>query len=565
MEKDWDLETDIVVVGSGAAGLTSALTASSLGLDVLVIEKATCYGGTTALSGGVIWVPNNRLMKQHNIEDSSDEALRYLKHNVGNRVSEAKLAQLAMMSSKMLDHMVDHKFLKVTTFENFPDYSPESPGGLSQGGRSVEPMGFPGRKLGKALTQMRKKGTTFAAGMVGTMTELRQLAEIRSNPKVFMKAWKVFPRNLWNKLLGRSHLSTGSSLIAWLRNGLLKEEVPLMLRTELVELITSEEGVIGLVAKASGKLLKIKALKGVVITAGGFEHNSTMRKEFLPQQPKSTYTSGSSENTGDGINAGINIGAAVDIMDDAWWAPSLMVPEQGPQIVIFERGKPGNIIVNSAGKRYANEADPYNELVKQMHEAHRSDASAVPSYLIFDSVFRNRYPLAGMLPGITPSDYLKLGFIIKASSVRELALKCDIPPNTLVETIERFNDMALQGKDHDFNRGESAFDKFSGDPQIKPNPCLGPITKAPFYAVKLYPGDLGTKGGLLTNEYAQVINNDGVPITGLYSAGNSSAAVTGNFYPGAGGTIGPAMTFGYIAAIHASGQYDEVSREIDKI
>ena len=553
MTTKWDIETDLIVVGSGAAGLTSALTASSCGLNVLVIEKASVYGGTTALSGGVIWVPNNSLMNEQGIEDSTDKAVTYLKYNVGNRVSETKLSKLALTAPKMLKHMMDNNFLEVTTFENFPDYNPESPGGLTQGGRSVEPKVFSGNRLGKVLKQMRKRPGLAPAGIVGTMTELRQLAEIRSNPKIFFKAWKVFPRNLWNKLANRSHLSTGASLIGWLRHGLIKMNIPLMLETKLNELVINDGRITGAIVETAGRSMGIKCSKGIVIAAGGFENNSAMRLEFLGQQPKKDYTSGSPENTGDGIEAGMQVGAALDMMDDAWWAPTFLSPENGPQIVIFERGKPGNIIVNSLGQRYANEADPYNELVKQMHESHRS-VSSIPSYFIFDSVYRENYPIAGMLPGITPQRHIDSGFITQANSVADLAKQCDIPPDNLIATLDRFNQMAVDGKDKDFNRGESAFDKFSGDLQIKPNPCLGPINQAPFYAIKLYPGDLGTKGGLLTNENAQVINNDGEPIEGLYAAGNSSSAVTGNFYPGAGGTIGPAMTYGYIAAMHASGK-----------
>jgi 3-oxosteroid 1-dehydrogenase len=246
------------------------------------------------------------------------------------------------------------------------------------------------------------------------------------------------------------------------------------------------------------------------------------------------------------------MGAAVDLMDDAWWAPTFMPPEQNPQIVIFERGKPGNIIVNSAGARFANEADPYNELVKQMQEADRSGASALPSYLVFDATYRERYPLGGMLPGVTPRRHLDSGFVIKADTPEALAERAGIDPDGLRNTLMRFNVMAERGVDEDFHRGESAFDRFSGDPSVQPNPCLAPLQKPPFYAMKLYPGDLGTKGGLLTNHQAQVVRGDGTPIAGLYAAGNSSAAVMGHFYPGAGGTIGPAMTYGYLAAQHAA-------------
>ena len=555
MANNWDLETDLVVVGSGAAGMTSALTGSSAGLDTLVVEKADVFGGTTALSGGVIWVPTNSLMASANIADSADDALTYLKHNVGNRVAEAKLASLVEHAPKMLDLMLAKGFLEVAVFEGFPDYSPEAPGG-AQGGRSVEPKVFPGRKLGASLAQLRRRAALAPGGLVGTMTELRRLAAVRSNPVELLKAWQVLPRNVWNRLSGANHLANGAALVAWLRQALDAQGIPLQLNTALQEIITEDDAVIGVIVEQRGASQRIRARKGIVIAAGGFENNPEMRKRFFGPESTSDYTSGSPQNTGDAINAGMAIGAAVDLMDDAWWAPTFMPPGQGPQIVIFERGKPGNIIVNAGGQRFANEADPYNELVKQMQEAHKSGPSALPSYFIFDATYRDRYPLGGMLPGITPKRHIDSGFVLRAESLEALAAQAGIDSDGLVKTVARFNAMARSGKDEDFHRGESAFDRFSGDPNVTPNPCLGPLDTPPYYAMKLYPGDLGTKGGLLTNEHAQVVRADGSVVQGLYAAGNSSAAVTGNFYPGAGGTIGPAMTYGYLAALHAAGQLE---------
>lgn len=553
MSTNWDLETDLVVVGSGAAGMTSALTASTAGLNALVIEKAEVFGGTTALSGGVIWVPTNSLMQQANLADSADAALTYLKHNIGNRVGEAKLASLVRHAPKMLDQMLSEGYLEAATFEGFPDYNPEAPGG-AQAGRSVEPKVFPGRKLGASLGQLRRRSALAPGGLIGTMTELRHLAAIRSNPSELLKAWQVLPRNLWNRLSGANHLANGAALVAWLRQALHAKGIPLWLNAPLQELISENDAVVGVLVDRQGTSQRVKARKGIVIAAGGFEHNSEMRKQFFGAESSSEYTSGSPDNTGDAINAGIKAGAAVDLMDDAWWAPTFMPPGQGPQIVIFERGKPGNIIVNAGGQRFANEADPYNEFVKQMQEAHRAGPAALPSYLIFDATYRDRYPLGGMLPGITPKRHLDSGFVKRADTLEALAAQAGIDPQGLAETVARFNRMATRGIDEDFHRGESAFDRFSGDPGITPNPCLGPLDTAPYYAMELYPGDLGTKGGLLTNEHAQVVRPDGTVVTGLYAAGNSSAAVTGNFYPGAGGTIGPAMTYGYIAALHAAGR-----------
>ena len=551
MSNTWDHESDLIVVGSGSAGMASALTASTEGLDVLVVEKTDRYGGTTALSGGVLWIPDNSLMNQAGPADSADQALTYLQHNIGNRVGEAKLAAFVAQAHRMLDYLLDHGYLEVELFDGFPDYRPETPGGVD-GGRSVEPKVFAGRNLGSALAELREPPGIAPGGIVGTMTELRRLAAIRTDPLGLLKAWRVFPRSLWNRLSKASYFANGAGLIGWLRQALDGRGVPLWLNTALVELITEDGTVVGINVEKGGVSQRLRARKGVVITAGGFEHNAQMREQFFGAGSTTEYSSGAPGNTGDAIQAGVRSGAAVDLMDDAWWAPTFMAPGEKPLIVIFERAKPGNIIVNQAGERFANEAAPYNELVKLMQEADRSGSSAIPAHLVFDATYREKYPLGAMLPGITPQRYIDNGFVVRADTLETLAAETGIDPAGLAATVERFNGMAREGVDQDFHRGDSAFDRFSGDPAVSPNVCLAPLERPPFYAMKLYPGDLGTKGGLLANEHAQVVRDDGTVVTGLYAAGNSSASVMGNFYPGAGGTIGPAMTFGYIAAMHAA-------------
>ena len=547
---NWQLETDLAVVGSGAAGLAAALTASIDGLDALVIEKTGHYGGTTALSGGVLWIPGNALMQRSGAADEKAQALTYLEHHVGNRVGWEKLRAFVTEAPRMLDHLLRNSHLDVETFFGFPDYRPQSPGAVAEG-RSVEPRVFAGRRLGKHLRQLRSRGPIAPAGIVGTMVELRQLASGRANPGQLLKAWRLLPRNLWNRAAGRKHLANGAALIGRMRLSLLQRQVPLWLNASLMELLVEDGRVIGLSVDVGGQRRNVRARKAVVLAAGGFERNAEMRREHLDAAPDPSYTSGAEGNTGDAIQAGLAIGAAVDLMDDAWWAPTFMPPGGAPQIVIFERGKPGNIIVDAAGRRFANEADPYNDLVKQMQEAQQAGAAAIPAHMVFDHAYRAKYPIGGMLPGVTPQRHIDSGFVIRADTLDDLARQAGIDADGLRSTVVRFNAMAARGRDEDFQRGESAFDRFSGDPAIRPNPCLAPLDRPPFYAMKLYPGDLGTKGGLLTNEFAQVMNRDGAPLPGLYAAGNASASVMGNFYPGAGGTIGPAMTFGYIAARHA--------------
>ena len=549
----WDHEVDLLVVGTGSAGLTTAVVGSVEGLKVLVIEKTEYYGGTSALSGGVAWIPNNSLMKAAGIPDTPDEALTYLRHNVGNRVAPAKLEALVEHAPNMADYLQKNSAVKFQMMEDFPDYRPETPGGC-KGGRSIDPKVFSGRKL-KDYAQLRKQGTAIPGGIVGSVKELRRLAFFRSNPKGLLAVWKMFPRNFWNKIASRQHMSSGRALVARLRYTLQERGVPLWLRTSLDELLLEDGRVIGARVTREGQSLMIRARRGVMIAAGGFEHNSTMRKEFFgPKVAKEwisgVFTSGSPGNMGDGIRAGIAAGGAIDLMDDMWWMPSSVEPKAAvPTIHVFERGLPHFFIVNARGKRFANEAKPYNELGRVIYEN-----TEPPAFMVFDQEYRNRYAMGTMLPGITPERFIKAGYIKRADTLDTLAVQAGIDPVGLEQTVERFNAMAATGRDEDFQKGESAFDRYAGDPANKPSPCLGPVTKAPFYAMQIQAGDLGTKGGLLTNEHAQVLREDSTVIPGLYAAGNSSACVVGNFYPGAGGTIGAAMTYGYIAARHAAGQ-----------
>ena len=545
----WDFETDLIVIGTGSAGLTAAIVGDHEGLEVIVLEKEPFYGGTTALSGGVAWVPNNSLMAKAGIDDDPDDALAYLKHNIGQRVAESKLRAFVDRAPEMADYLMANSELKFNLVHGFPDYRPETPGG-SKGGRSIDPKVISGRRLND-YDKLRKSNLAVPGGVVGSVTELRRLAFFRANPLGLLQVWRFFPRNLWNKLARREHLSSGRALIARLRLTLQKKDVPLWLETPLEDLVLKDGVVVGVRATKDGARVNIRARKGVVMAAGGFERNAAMRKQFFGDKGGSDWntgsvTSGSPGNTGDGINAGARIGAAMDLMDDMWWMPSALPPDSAPVIIVFERGLPHMMIVNARGQRFANEARPYNELGRLIFED-----TAPPAYIIFDQQFRSRYAIGGLLPGVTPERHIENGYVKRADTLEALAKLTGIDADGLRQTVARFNEMAIAGKDEDFQKGESAFDLYAGDPSHKPNACLGTVAKAPFYAMEVKAGDLGTKGGLLTNEHAQVVRDDGTIVPGLYAAGNSSASVMGNYYPGAGGTIGAAMTYAYIAAMDA--------------
>lgn len=545
--------SDLVVVGSGATGLTAALTAKLRGLDALVVEKASTYGGTSAISGGVMWLPRSTPARQRGVDDAESAVTTYLEHHCGDRTEAEKIAAFVETAPVMLDELRSAGCLDVQPFTSFPDYQADTPGGLA-GGRSVEPKVFAAAKLGEEFARQRSGTALAPAGIVGTMSELHTLAKLRSQPTALRKVWRVGPRTIWNKVARRRYVANGVSLVAQLRQALVTHDVPLWLDTELVELLHDGGRVRGVRVRRDGETLDLVADAGVVLTAGGFERNATMRREYRLPVADDVYTSGVDTNTGDAIRAGLAVGAELGHMDRAWWAPTFMPPGESPRICIFERGKPGFVIVDGHGHRYANEAQPYGTFVEAMLAADRSTGAAIPSFMVFDDRYRSRYPFYRWLPGQTPKRYLDNGFVVRADTLAKLAEQAGIDADGLVATVERFNAMARSGTDTDFGRGDHAFDRYAGDPTVRPNPCLAPLTEPPFYVVRLFAGDLGTCGGLAVDEHARVLGARGRPIPGLYAAGNNAASPLAGFYPGAGGTIGPNMTFGYIAACHAAVQ-----------
>jgi 3-oxosteroid 1-dehydrogenase len=338
--------------------------------------------------------------------------------------------------------------------------------------------------------------------------------------------------------------------------------VPVWLNTPLTELITETGAVVGVRAERDGAPVTLRARAAVVLAAGGFEYNQRMRERYLSGPQSTEWTVGAAENVGDGIVAGQQVGAAVDLMDDAWWGPSVRNPDGRPFFCLAERAQPGALMVNHAGERFVNESAPYVDVVHRMYEQQASTGVRhIPAYFIMDQRFRDRYLFLGNFPKRPiPQKYFDAGIVTAADTLTGLADKIGVPGAALAATVDRFNGFARVGRDADFGRGDSAYDRYYGDPTVKPNPCLAPLTAPPFYAVEMVPGDLGTKGGLVTDEHARVLDADGTPIPGLYAAGNNSASVMGNDYAGAGATIGPAMVFGYLAATHAASNIDARSR-----
>jgi 3-oxosteroid 1-dehydrogenase len=541
-------EVDVVVVGSGAAGMTAALTAAHRDLSVVVLEKAPHFGGSTARSGGGIWIPNNSVLRQAGVSDTPENAAAYLDHLLGDTVPEPRRRALLQHGPRMLDFVLAHTSLRFAWVPGYADYYPEAPGGLAAG-RSIEPRPLDTGVLGPELARLNPPYIAAPAGMAITAADYRWLNLVARHPRGLLRGVRVLGR----RLRRRRVLTMGQALAAGLRAGLTAAHVPVELGVPLVDLQVEDERVTGVRILREGAEEVLRARRGVVIASGGFERNAAMRMRYQRGPIGTDWTTGATTNTGDGIEAGQRIGAAVDLMDDAWWGPSIPLTG-GPYFCLAERTLPGCILVNGAGRRFVNEAAPYVDAVHAMYDGHATGVEHVPAWLIADQRYRNRYPFAGLGPRQPfPGRWYKAGAVHTAPTLHELATSIDVPGEALVATVAEFNGFARRGRDEGFGRGASAYDRYYGDPRQKPNPCLGPLQVAPFHAVRIVPGDLGTKGGLRVDERSRVLRDDGSAIAGLYAAGNASASVMGHTYAGAGATIGPAMTWGYVAALDLAG------------
>ena len=389
-----------------------------------------------------------------------------------------------------------------------------------------------------------------------------RLNQLKRHPRGVLRSLKVGARSMWAGARGKNLVGMGRALIAPLRIGLQEAGVPVLLNTALTDLYVSDGVVRGIYvrdtsAPESDEPRLIKARRGVILGCGGFEHNEAMRRKYQREPITTEWTVGAVANTGDGIVAAEKLGAALELMEDAWWGPT--VPLEGaPWFALSERNSPGSMIVNMSGKRFMNESMPYVEACHHMYGGQYGQGDGpgenVPAWLVFDQQYRDRFIFAGLQPGQRiPKKWMESGVIVKADTVDELAQKTGLPAEALRSTVQRFNGFARSGVDEDFHRGESAYDRYYGDPTNKPNPNLGEISHPPYYAAKMVPGDLGTKGGIRTDVNGRALRDDGSVIEGLYAAGNVSAPVMGHTYPGPGGTIGPAMTFGYLAALDIAG------------
>jgi len=536
-------EVDVVVAGSGAAGMTAALTAAHLGLSALVIEKAGSFGGSTARSGGGIWAPGNSVLRAAGVKDTPEQARAYLAY-VAEGVPAARREALLEHGPDMLGLVLAKTPVRFAWVPGYADYYPEAPGGLAAG-RSIEPVPLDGRRvLGEELAHLARPYLPSPVAI--TQAEYRWLS-LGRHPRGLRAAARVAARAARARLLGQRTLSMGQALAAGLRAGLAASDVPVWLDTALAGLEVEDGRVTGVHVTHDGEPALIRARRGVLLATGGFERNEEMRRQYQRAPIGTEWTTGATGNTGDGIRAGLDLGAATGLMDDAWWGPSIPL-RGGPYFCLAERSLPGCVLVNGAGQRFVNESAPYVDAVHAMYDADTPENPHIPAWLVFDQRYRDRYVFAGLPPHRPlPRRWYAAGAVVRDEDLAGLARSAGVDAEGLVKTVARFNEFAAAGRDEDFGRGDSAYDRYYGDPR-RANPNLAPLARPPFYAVKIVPGDLGTKGGLRTDEMARVLRPDGTVIEGLFAAGNASEAVMGHSYAGAGATIGPAMTFGYIAA-----------------
>ena len=554
----WDETIDILVVGSGAGALTAALAAAKRHAETLVIEKSDRWGGTSATSGGGIWIPNSHLAKAAGAEDSPEEAFTYVRALAAPNVPDSLIRAYITTAPEMLAWLEENSPVRYMSIP-YTDYHAEMPGG-KLGFRAHLPNPIDGRLLGDDILTLRP--VSPVASLFGRINwNLTEAQVLMFRPKGWIKImttmlWRYYS-DVGQRLRSATdrYLTSGNALVSGLKIALNKLNVPVRLNTRLLELVSENGRVTGAVVVQSGQRKRIGVRKGIILGAGGFEQNADLRKEHLGA--KEPFKSGSQiNNTGDALRAAIAIGAATRNLDQAWWAPVFCVPgEERARPTFMERALPGSIIVNQAGRRYMNEAASYHIVGHEMVLKNAPEAGTDPSFVVFDADFRHKYPMGPLLP-LIPDWAQSAGvrkIVKKADTLEELARQIGVPPAALKATVDKFNAGAVRGEDAEFHRGAAAYDNFYGDQRIQPNPNVAPILEPPFYAMPIYGGDIGTSGGLVTDENARVLDAEDRPIAGLYAIGNTAASAMGGSYPGAGVTIGPAMAFGYAAARHATG------------
>lgn len=554
------ISVDVLVVGTGASGMATAITAASQGLKVLVVEKEARFGGTTARSGGWLWIPGTRLAKEQGIHEPAGAARAYLQHEATTHFDAARVDAFLEYGPKAIDFFTQNTCVQFDMPAVFPDYHAEATGG-QPGGRSMVTRPFDGRELGsriKHLAPPLPELTVFGM-MLGSGPEIKHFMRAFKSPTSFAYVTRRLSKHAMD-VIGNGRgmtLTNGNALAGRLAKAAMDLDIPVWLSSPVTKLVVEYDGVSGALVQHEGKTVKVTATRGVVLACGGFPHDVERRKQLFPHAPtgKEHYSPSPASNTGDGLRLAEAVGGHVDgtIPHAAAWVPaSVTTRSDGSKGVMphfIDRAKPGVIAVTPKGVRFANEGNSYHDFVQAMVAACQGEQE-VSAWLLCDHKALRAYGLGCVAPAPLPiGRHLRSGYLQSGNTVAELAARIGVEPSVLEATVSAFNDTARRGEDPAFGKGSKAYNRYQGDALVTPNPCLAPLENGPYYAIRLVIGDIGTFAGLQTDDRTRVLNTAGQPIKGLYAVGNDAASIMGGNYPGAGITLGPALTFGYVAGM----------------
>jgi succinate dehydrogenase/fumarate reductase flavoprotein subunit len=557
---NWDKEVDVLVVGAGAGGMAAAVTAQIGGCSVLLAEKTDRIGGSTAVSGGAVWAPLNAQTEKVGHPDSFEKVWTYMRNTVGDAAPANMQRAFLESCAEAVAFLEKNTELKLAARSYSPDYYPDREG-AALGGRSLDPVMFDGRLLGPKFRELRDPLPEFMVlgGMMITMTDAKHLLAVTRSFTSWKEGMKLVLRFFADRLRGYhrgTRLVLGNALAGRLFKSVLDRGIEYWLDAPLKTLEVEDGRVTGATIVRDGKPLRVRARRGVVIATGGFPWSQSLRGQLYPQ-PTGPWSMSPPGNAGDGIAIARAAGATLGSghFAPAFWAPvSILQRPDGSQVryphLVWDRAKPGLMAVNAAGRRFVNESTSYHEFVLAMYRSHQT-VPTLPAFLVCDSDFMERWGMGLALPGGRPREHLvRAGYLVRADTLQKLAAKIGVDAAGLEESAERFNRAADAGQDAEFGKGSTEYNRYLGDPGQQPNACLGPLRKGPFYAVKVYAGDIGTACGIRCNENAQALDENGQPIPGLYAAGNDMHSVMGGQYPAPGITLGPALTFGWVAGRH---------------
>jgi succinate dehydrogenase/fumarate reductase flavoprotein subunit len=554
---------DVVVIGSGAAGMAAALFAAIEGRKALLVERTELVGGTSALSAATAWMPNSHHSASVNPDDSREQVRKFLDGVVGNHSAPSMREAFLDSAPEAVAALEANSVVKFRPYATHPDYEQQFDGATMRG-RALEPVPFDGRSLGADLDKIRAPIPEFTifGGMMVDRTDIGHLLALRTSARSFSHAAKILAHYAGDRLKGRrrgSRLVMGNALIGRFLASLNARDVDILIRTEVQDLSTENGIVTGASLRSGSTIRRVAAMRGVVLAAGGFNRHPQHRRELLPEGE--THSPSAPGHTGAMQDIALRLGARFGEgnLDNALWAPVSIRKRADGSIASFphfvmDRSKPGTVCVDQTGRRFVNESCSYHVFARAMFEHDRTEP-CIPCFIITDAVGLRRYGLGMVRMGSRNlAPYVADGYLAQGTTIAELAGKIGVPAANLETTVVAMNACVASGLDLEFGRGSTAYHRANGDPSVGPNPTLGPISTPPYYAVRLYPGDIGAATGLVINEWAQVMRADGSPIAGLYACGNEANSIMGGTYPGPGITIGPAITFAYRAVRHALGE-----------